>query len=384
MKTSRTSLFTKTVVVITTLLALSGCNDDQQNDTVFEERTVEEVITASSPWATTGVFLQVDGVTDKSTNYIDDSTISSGTISSAQYRDGMFIFVGMSDYSVGSFNEASLIQSLENVVSTNADPSNFSFGDYAIIRDGQGNSIRRIRNANFAPMAVIDRTVTVANTQEFGYIFTAQDGLTYYVEHKPYAQAFQNATYPSALQSAINTFFDAKFTESKRIDYVLRTSSPWATTAIYLQDNGEIDTTTNFISDSTISAGTISSAQYRDGNFVFVGMSDFTTGEFELSSLVTSLTSSDVSEPNGFSFGNYEVVNDEQGNLVRRITNASFAPSATIDRTITTATADIFTYTFAIDGSTYYVEHKPYAQAFPAVAFPQQLQTAIDQFFSTL
>lgn len=384
MKISTATLFTRTVVVLTALLALSGCNQDQQNDTAVAERTVEEVLTASSPWATTGVFLHVNGITEKSTNYIDDSAISAGTISSAQYRNGMFIFVGMSDYSVGSFNEASVIQSVDDVVSNNANPAGFSYGDYAIIRDGQGNAIRRIRNASFAPTAVIDRTVTVANAQEFGYIFTAQDGLTYYVEHKPYAEAFPDTVYPSGLQSAINTFFDAKLTEQKRIDYVLTTSSPWATTAIYLQVNGDIDTTTNFISDSTISAGTISSAQYRDGKFMFVGMSDFTTGEFEISPLVTSLTSTGASQPNGFSYGDYAIINDGQGNLVRRITNASFAPTATIDRTVTTATADLFTYTFVRDGSTYYVEHKPYADAFPTATFPQQLQTAVDQFFSAL
>ena len=196
MKISIASLLTKTVVVLSTLLALSGCNQDQQNDTAVAERTIEEVLTAGSPWATTGVFLHVNGITDKSTNHIDDSAISSGTISSAQYRNGIFNFVGMSDFSIGSFNEASLIQSLDEVVSNNANPASFSYGDYAIIRDGQGNSIRRIRNASFAPTAVIDRTVTVANAQEFGYIFTAQDGLTYYVEHKPYAEAFPNATFP--------------------------------------------------------------------------------------------------------------------------------------------------------------------------------------------
>ena len=375
---------TLSAVILGSLLALSGCSQDKKKDESVVERTTNEVLTESSPWATTGVFLHTDGIPDKSTNYIDDSAISSGTISSAQYRNGIFIFVGLSDHSVGSFDEASLIQSLDDVASNNANPEGLSYGDYEIIDDGQGNSIRRIRNASFAPTAVIDRTVTVANAQEFGYIFTAQDGLTYYVEHKPYTEAFQNTTYPAEVQSAINAFFDAKLTEEKRIDYVLRTSSPWATTAIYLQVNGEIDNTTNFISDSTISAGTISSAQYRDGKFMFVGMSDFTTGEFELSPLVTSLTSDGASQPNGFSYGDYEIINDGLGNPLRRITNASFAPTATIDRTVTIATADLFTYTFEKDGSTYYVEHKPYAQAFPTATYPQELQTAIDQFFSAL
>ena len=117
---------------------------------------------------------------------------------------------------------------------------------------------------------------------------------------------------------------------------------------------------------------------------MFVGMSDFTTGEFDLSPLVTSLTSDGASQPNGFSYGDYEIINDGLGNPVRRITNASFAPTATIDRTVSTATADLFTYTFEKDGSTYYVEHKPYAQAFPTATYPQELQSAIDQFFSAL
>ena len=383
MKTSITSLLSKTTLILTALVTLAGCGGSNNDNAASAKKTTEVIFTESSPWATTGVFLVVDGKADKSTNFISDNSISAGTISSAQYRNGMFVFVGMSDFTTGSFDEAALVQSINDVASNDASPSGFSFGDYSIIRDGNGNTIRRIRNASFAPTAVIDRTVTVANADEFGYVFTATSGLSYFVEHKPYAAAFPNATFPANLQAAVDTLFDARFTEDKRVNLALRNATPLATTGVFLEVNGEIDRSTNFISDSTIAAGTISSAQYRDGKFMFVGMSDFTTGEFNLAPLISSLTANDGSQPSGFSFGDYEVIN-VAGDTVRRITNASFAPTATIDRKVTTATSDLFTYTFQRDGNTYFVEHKPYAQAFPDASFPQALQTAIDQFFSNL
>jgi len=349
---------------VAALLLVAGCSSssDTKNKgaTPPDQPSVEQIMNDGSPWATTGVFLQVDGETDRSLNFIEDPDISAGKISSAQYQDGMFAFIGMEDFRTGSFNEASLIDSLESVVSNNASPAGFGFGNFAIYKDGDGNSVRRIRNASFAPEAVIDRTVTVANSEEFGYIFTHDDGLTYYVEHKPYSDAFPNAVYPDSLQVAVDRFFMAMFSETDRINLVLRNSSPWATTAIYQEVNGQIDTGTNFISDPEISAGTISSAQYRDGRFVFIGLNN----------------------ADGFSFGEYEIVDDGVGNIIRRITNASFAPNAVIDRSLTTVTADEFTYSLERDGNTYHVEHKPYAQAFPAAVYPEDLQTAVDGFFT--
>lgn len=388
MKISKTTLLTKTAFIFTTLITLSACggsggsSNDQENEIIVQERTIEEIFTEGSPWATTGVFLVVGGEADTSTNFINDEVISAGTVSSAQYRDGMFAFISLSDSTTGSFNETSLVQSFDDVVNNNASPIGFSFGDFAVIRDGEGNSIRRIRNASFAPTAVIDRTVTVANVDEFGYIFTLE-GQTYFVEHKPYAAAFPDAAYPEDLQTGVDTLFDARFTEERRVDLVLRNTSPLATTGIFLEVNGEIDRSTNFITDSDISAGTISSAQYRDGHFIFVGLRDFTTGEFDLPPLVTSLTT-EGSQPEGFSFGDFEIFSDEQGNTIRRLTNASFAPTAIIDRNVTTATEDLFTYSFERDGSTFFVEHKPYSEAFPTATFPEELQTAIDQFFNAL
>lgn len=368
---------------VAALLLVAGCNTTsdtiQDNVATPDQRSVEQIMNDGSPWATTGVFLQVNGETDRSVNFIEDPDISAGTISSAQYQDGMFAFIGMEDFRTGRFNEASLVDSLESVVSDDTSPAGFSFGDFSIYKNGEGSSIRRIRNASFAPDAVIDRTVTVANSEEFGYTFTRDDGLTYYVEHLPYNEAFPDATYPDRLQVAINGFFEAMFSETDRINLVLRNSSPWATTAIYQEVNGQIDTATNLISDPDISSGTISSAQYQDGRFVFIGLSDFTTGELAQDALIDALNTNNAS---GFSFGDYVIVDDGTGNIVRRLTNASFAPDAVIDRRLTTVTAEEFTYSFERDGNTYHVEHKPYAQAFPSAVFPADLQTAVDGFFT--
>ena len=348
------------------------------------EKTVDQILIAGSPWATTGVYAQINGVTDKSVNFIDDSFIAAGTISSAQYRNGMFMFIGMSDYSIGLFDEVALTTSLDSVIKENSQPSGLSYGDYEMIKDGQGNNIRRITNASFAPSAIIDRTVTIADADEFGYTFTANDGERYYVEHKPYASAFSGMTYPPVLQTAVDEFYTAKLTPIKQAHYALKTASPWATTAIYLQVNGSPEPSHNFIDDNDISAGTISSAQYRDGQFIFVGMNNHADGEFDEVSLIPALNAvmTENSQPSGFGYGDYEIVTDPEGNIIRKITNASFAPGSIINRTVTTATVDKFTYTFDRNGNTYYVEHLPYGMAFPETIYPQALQTAIDQFFS--
>lgn len=391
MKKSLLELSKKSLLLLGTIGFISGCSlentlNDHDGTKVeqVEEQTTDQILANGSPWATTGVYLQFNGKTDKSINFISDSNISAGTISSAQYRNGMFMFIGMSDYATGAFNQASLITSVNDVINNNANPAGFSHGDYEIIRDGEGNTIRRISNASFAPDSIIDRSVTVATDNEFGYTFTAANGETYYVEHKPYQVAFPGTTFPSTIQTAVNKFFTSKLTEPKLADYVLKTTSPWATTAIYLQVNGQADTSTNLIDDSTISAGTISSAQYRDGMFIFVGMNDYKKGEFNEQSLIATFDAviNNGTQPNGFSYGDYQIISDQSGNTIRRISNASFAPNAIIDRTVTEATATKFTYTFVRDGETYYVEHQPYSVAFPKVTFPQALHTAIDKFFT--
>jgi len=368
-----------TALVFINAIVLIGCND---NSSI--EKSIDQTLMAGSPWVTTGVFLVDEGNVDKSINFIGDEAISSGTISSAQYHKGLFIFVFMSDYTTGSFNEDATIIAINGVTAGTGTPSNFMHGDYEMIRDGQGNDIRRITNPSFNTSVVIDRTVTVATDNEFGYIFE-KDGKTYYVEHKSYAQAYTNVTFPAALQEAVDGFFVAKYTTAKRVDYTLKTNSPWATTAIYQQVDNEADTSVNYISDSTISSGTISSAQYRDGKFMFLGMSDYVTGSFDETTLVNSLTDvANGGSPAGFSFGDYEIILDDQDNVVRRITNASFAPTAIIDRTVTEANEDKFTYLMEKDGVKYYVEHKRYAHAFPQATYPKSLQTAVDITFTAI
>ena len=169
------------------------------------------------------------------------------------------------------------------------------------------------------------------------------------------------------------------------INQTLIDGSPWATTAIYLQVNDKPDTSINYIDDKAISKGTISSAQYSKGQFLFIGMADYTTGDFDETSLTSNLnaTTDNGSAPKGFAFGNYQIVLNDQENAVRRITNASFAPSAVIDRTVTEANSDKFTYTFTKNGKTYYVEHKNYQTAFPEQRYPAALQVAVEKFFTS-
>lgn len=376
-----------TILAFGSAIALTACLDSNSsnNNGVIEqhaEKTFNQTLMTGSPWATTGVFLVTEGKVDKSTNFISDNAISSGTISSAQYHNGLFIFVFMSDYTTGSFNEDATIAAIKGVTAGTGTPSGFMYGDYEMIRDGQGNDIRRITNPSFNTSVVIDRIVTVATDDEFGYIFE-KDGKTYYVEHKPYTQAYAGVTFPAALQDAVDAFFAVKYTTAKQVDYNLKVNSPWATTAIYLQVDDTADTSVNYISDPVISSGTISSAQYRDGKFIFLSMSDYTTGEFNETALVSSLTDvANGGSPAGFSFGDYKIIINGQDKAVRRITNASFAPTATIDRTITEASEDKFTYLMEKDGVKYYVEHKRYAQAFSEATYPKSLQTAVDATFT--
>ncbi|WP_432473167.1 hypothetical protein [Amphritea sp. HPY] len=201
MKNTVKKLARKYALIATTLAVASGCAIAEQGD----KMTVNQILKAGSPWATTAVYLQTDGKSDKSANLIGDSAISKGTISSAQYSESGFMFIGMTDYTKGTFNQDALVSSINAVTETGSKPAGFAHGDYAIVKDDKGSITRRITNASFAPTKVIDRTVTVATADEFGYTFN-KNGNTYYVEHKPYGAAFPGATYPAKLQTAVDSF----------------------------------------------------------------------------------------------------------------------------------------------------------------------------------
>lgn len=205
MKNTVKKLAKKYALIAATLAIASGCAIAEQSD----KMAVNQVLKAGSPWATTAVYLQTDGKSDKSANLIGDSAISKGTISSAQYSEGQFLFIGMSDYTKGTFNQDALVTSINAVTDSGSKPAGFAHGDYAIVKNDKGDTVRRITNASFAPTKVIDRTVTVATADEFGYTFN-KNGNTYYVEHKPYAAAFPGTTYPAVLQTAVDSFFSAK------------------------------------------------------------------------------------------------------------------------------------------------------------------------------
>jgi len=202
MKNTMKKLAKKYALIAATLATVSGFASADQT----ENMTVNQVLKAGSPWATTALYLQTDGKSDKSENLINDSNISKGTISSAQYSEEKFMFIGMSDYTKGTFNQDALVSSINAATNSGSKPKGFAHGDYEVVKDDNGNTTRRITNASFAPSKVIDRTVTVATPAEFGYTFN-KNGKTYYVEHKPYAVAFPEATYPAVLQTAVDSFF---------------------------------------------------------------------------------------------------------------------------------------------------------------------------------
>ena len=112
---------------------------------------------------------------------------------------------------------------------------------------------------------------------------------------------------------------------------------------------------------------------------MFIGLNDFTASELATDALIVALNADSA---NGFSFGDYQIIDDGAGNSIRRLSNASFAPDAVIDRNLTTITADEFTYSFEGDGIIYHVEHKPYAQVFPGAIYPEDVQTAVNGFFT--
>jgi len=155
--------------------------------------------------------------------------------------------------------------------------------------------------------------------------------------------------------------------------------SPWITTAVYKEVNGKMDTSKNYI-DTEIANGTISSAQYKNNKFIFVFLKDYTTGEFnlpEISENIKNINKDD--KASGFVYGDLKIV-ELNGEVVRELHNPSFNTNIVIKRVISEVNKNIFTYKFEKDGSTYYVEHRPYKDVFSNKKYPTELQEAVDKF----
>ena len=78
---------------------------------------------------------------DTSTNYID-TDVANGTISSAQYRDGKFMFIFMSDHHTGEFNP-SLPANIEATLN-GADPAGFVHGEFTLVLNEHGEVVRQL------------------------------------------------------------------------------------------------------------------------------------------------------------------------------------------------------------------------------------------------
>ena len=102
--------------------------------------------------------------------------------------------------------------------------------------------------------------------------------------------------------------FDLSVLDKSKANQILIDHSPWVTTAVYLYENEKLDKSKNFINDE-VAKGTVSSAQYRHGTFIFLQGVNTQTGELNTQGLITTLnaTRTNESKPNGFAFGHYEV-----------------------------------------------------------------------------
>ena len=173
-----TKTFSKLLLPIVGVLILFSCSDN--NDVV--QLTPKETIENNSPWITTAIYEVVNGTVDKSTNYISDATISANTISSAQYKDGKFIFVPV-NYTTGDF-ATPITESLTS-----------NFGKFELLQKTDG-LYRRVFETNFN--YTHERKIVTLNNIEFTYEYVV-NGKTYHVEHLKYSNKFPNKTYPAAL-----------------------------------------------------------------------------------------------------------------------------------------------------------------------------------------
>ena len=85
------------------------------------------------PWANHCCLSVIDGEVNRSIDYIDDSTISQGTIVPCSVLDGTFSAIGMADYNMGELNTDQLTSSIEKCSREWAAPSGFSYGNFEVM-----------------------------------------------------------------------------------------------------------------------------------------------------------------------------------------------------------------------------------------------------------
>lgn len=193
-----------TAIAAMLLTSIIGCKKDKVEPPVVIPPTTIELLTENSPWITSAVYLQVDGKISKTTNYIGDGVISSGTVSSAQYTDSSFVFVPVNP-TTGAFEFPQVKP--EDI------QSNLNNNGYYKIIDVNGVSSREIYCTKFGYTNV--RPITEISATKFTYTFVHANGNTYYVEHDPYSLAFPASTYPVAIQTQVNELFKTQNLDCK-------------------------------------------------------------------------------------------------------------------------------------------------------------------------
>ena len=111
---------------------------------------------------------------------MDDPEVSKGTVSSAQYRYGKFMFISMTDAKKGTFDMPALAEAIDATTSKGAAPKGFAYGNFEITTDAEGNSMRRITKASFFsdPNAAQERMLVKVRKKVFAYKFTHSDAMS--------------------------------------------------------------------------------------------------------------------------------------------------------------------------------------------------------------
>jgi hypothetical protein len=176
----KANLFFAILVVISTASCASITPTSEKGKTIL----------SSTRWVTTAVYKQVNGIIDRSVDYIDDP-VAQGTVSSAQYSLDRFVFVPV-DTKTGKFD----LSNISALVKNN--------GRYELTYDPDGKLTRRLYDTalGYTNSRVIERLIP----DEFAYIIN-KNGETFIVEHRPFAVKYPGATYPAELQDAINRLF---------------------------------------------------------------------------------------------------------------------------------------------------------------------------------
>lgn len=169
---------------------------------------------------------------------------------------------------------------------------------------------------------------------------------------------------------ALVPFLGAALPAPAKAASMLASSSPWVTTAIYIERHGKMDASRNYILESTgQNLHVIGAATYAHGSYIFVPV-NVRTGAFNLQSHAL--------------LDNYGWFRMEMtaGRLIRNIYKSH--KNYVQKREVVTLTPNLFTYRFQSKGVTYYVQHRRYSAVYPKRAYPAELASRVKKLLSGL